>query len=73
MEQTISEGFSEVIADARFKQSELFFATLDKSILDSEEYKWYSKISIAIEAKENLSDEEKLHFMAMHRTFLQLI
>lgn len=71
--QSITEAFNIAISDSRFLQSELFFTTLDKSILESEEFKWYSKISLAVKNEEKLTDEEKLHFLAMHRTFLQLI
>ena len=72
-EADVNKAFESVINHQRYVQDQLLFTQLPDEIRSSEEFLWYSKIKLAVDNKELLTGQEKLTFMAMHRTFLQLI
>lgn len=69
----LTNTFDEIINGYNFKNELLLTTRLNEEILNTEEFRWYSKINIAIDNGEKLSDDEKIHFLAMHRTFLMLL
>lgn len=72
MENQLNKTFQEIISAIRFTEDKLLITQLDECFTDTDEFRWYSKIIGAIERNEDISEDEKIHFLAMHRTFLFL-
>jgi hypothetical protein len=70
----LESTLNEIIKGDRFTTDQLAISTgMPKETLESEEFSWYSKMYLAIQEGEELSADEKIHFLAMYRTFLQFV
>lgn len=72
-QKQLNETFEAIVTGDRFHPDQLLLTQLDQTILESDEFMWYSKIRTAISNDEPLSIDEKISFLAMYRSFLQMV